>query len=315
MKTDCITKPFFINDIGAAEVMRVNDETKMYETTKYRCLVYSKRISDDIYLRLCGVEHCIADYKFTTLERSGYHLHVILEGKGVLCVDGKEQHLHFGQMFMTKPGEDTWYKADTEDPWVYCWMAFDGNRARECAEKAGFFDGINVLDCHVDPQNFYSLVQRMLNQEELTTSSVFMRTGLLLEYIGLAIDSYADSEADVRKSHEYHADGYVEYAANFICANFANVTISSVAKHIGIHRSYLTTIFKKRIGISPQEYLLQCRLRHACKLLSETNNPIQEIARNVGYDNPLTFSKIFKSYYGISPRTFREQQKTESQGE
>ena len=93
------------------------------------------------------------------------------------------------------------------------------------------------------------------------------------------------------------------------------LTPEELAKHIGIHRSYLTTIFKKRIGISPQEYLLQCRLRHACKLLSETNNPIQEIARNVGYDNPLTFSKIFKSYYGISPRTFREQQKTKSQGE
>ncbi len=61
--------------------------------------------------------------------------------------------------------------------------------------------------------------------------------------------------------------------------------------------------------------MLQCRLRRACKLLAETGNPIQEIARNVGYDNPLTFSKIFKSYYGISPREYRHQQQSEHKGE
>ena len=59
-----------------------------------------------------------------------------------------------------------------------------------------------------------------------------------------------------------------------------------------------------------QEFLLQCRIRQACKLLTETNNPIQEIARQVGYDNPLTFSKTFKTFCGVSPRSYREQ-KTE----
>ena len=48
----------------------MNDETKMYETTKYRCLVYSKRISDDIFLKLCCVEHCISDYKFNWCYRN-----------------------------------------------------------------------------------------------------------------------------------------------------------------------------------------------------------------------------------------------------
>ena len=294
---------------------KANQKSEIYETTKYRCLVYSKRISNDLYLRLCGVEHCMPDYRFDASGRPGYHLHIILEGKGTLCVNGVEQKLHFGQMFMTKPGEDTWYKADSEDPWVYCWMAFDGNIARDCAEKAGFFDGVNCLDCHVDQQIFYSLVQRTLNHVELTTASAFYRSGLLLEFIGMAIESYTDSEGKTHKSSDYQTDSYVEYATNFISSNFATATVASVAKNIGIHRSYLTTIFKKKMGVSPQEFMLQCRLRHACKLLSETNNPIQEIARNVGYDNPLTFSKIFKSYYGISPREFRREQQSGQKGD
>ena len=255
------------------------------------------------------------DYCFYTEGRPGYHLHIILEGKGTLCVNGVEQKLHFGQMFVTKPGEDSWYRADSEDPWTYCWMAFDGIIAKESIEKAGFFENVNVLECNIDQQRFYSLVQRLLNNAELKTSAVYYNTGRLLEFIGLAVESYIESEKKIHKSRDYQADSYVEYAVNFIRNNYATATISAVAKNVGIHRSYLTTIFKKKTGVSPQEFLLQCRLRRACKLLAETGNPIQEIARNIGYDNPLTFSKIFKSYYGISPREYRHQQQSEQKGE
>ena len=116
----------------------------------------------------------------------------------------------------------------------------------------------------------------------------------------------------------------VKFSFNSYTMNLPSIVMAeAAAKDAEYFHSLTARIIKTReqfkkdltaLG-SPQEYLLQCRLRHACKLLSETNNPIQEIARNVGYDNPLTFSKIFKSYYGISPRAFREQQKTESQGE
>ena len=61
------------------------------------------------------------------------------------------------------------------------------------------------------------------------------------------------------------------------------------------------------MGISPQGYLMQCKLDHASKLLLETDAQIQDIARRVGYDNLLTFSKIFKGKYGISPRNYRTQ--------
>lgn len=282
------------------------DEPGLYVTPKVRCLVYQKRVTEDIYLMLCGIEHCLPDYYFNTSGRDGYHLHVILEGKGKLSVDGKESDLHFGQMFLTKPGEDTWYKADTDDPWVYCWMAFDGTIAKKCVEDMGFVDGVNVLDCHVDLKQFYSIVAKVLDQAELTPSNVYSRTGHLLEFISTAVHSAYESEKRVHKVRQYPSDDYVKYAADFIRTNYATAKIGDVAKYVGLHRSYLTNLFKMKMGVSPQEYLMQCKLRQACKLLEETNNPIQEISRQIGYENPLTFSKTFKSFYGISPRQYRQ---------
>lgn len=290
----------------------MNEESGLYVTPKVRCLVYHNRLSDEIYLMLCGIEHCLPDYSFHAGNRTGYHLHVVLEGRGVLSVNGNERELHFGQIFVTKPGEDTWYKADSNDPWVYCWMAFDGNIAKKCIEDAGFTEGVNVLDCHVDQQQFFSIVSKVLDQTELKTANVYSRTGLLLEYISVAVDSYYQQEKTRRKREVTASVDYVQFAADFIRTNYATARIADVARYVGLHRSYLTNLFTTKMGISPQEYLMQCKIHQARKLLRETDNPIQEISRQVGYDNPLTFSKTFKKYYGLSPRAYREKKRLEA---
>lgn len=290
----------------------MTNESKLYETTKYRCQVYQQKQTDDIYLTICGVESCLPNYEFHAKDRSGYHLHVILSGKGVLCVNGELQSLRFGQMFITKPGEDTWYRADGDDPWTYCWATFDGNNAPRYAESAGFSKGVNHLECHVDQEKFYSLVRQILDLPELTFANDLIRLGLLLEFLGLAIESNYKGEKVVRRAYEYSTDTYVDYAANYIQANFATAKIGDVARYVGVHRSYLTNIFKKKLGVSPQEYLMHARMKRARMLLMDSNLPIQEISRAVGYDNPLTFSKVFKSFYSISPKLYRQQNRPEA---
>ena len=144
-----------------------NSGPGFYETSKYRCLVDARKQSDMLYLLLCGVDSCMPDYEFRTGGREGYHLHVILSGKGVLCVNGTQTALHYGQMFITKPDENAWYRADRNDPWTYCWMAYGGSNALRYTEAAGFGSGVNWLNCGVDPSRFYAIVNRALEQPDL----------------------------------------------------------------------------------------------------------------------------------------------------
>ena len=159
----------------------------------------------------------------------------------------------------------------------------------------------------MDQQDFYRLCRRVLDQPELNLANDLMHIGSMMEFIGLAVKSNYGVDQGEQHRHEYAPDIYVQYAVDFINGNYATARISDVAGYIGIHRSYLTSIFKKKLGISPQEYLLQCRMKHSNRLLLETDLPVQEISREVGYDNPLTFSKVFKRFYGVSPRRFRIQ--------
>ena len=291
------------------QAIPMSSESILHETDQYRCLVYQDKQTNDIFLSLCGVERCLPGYEFHTKQRTGYHLHVILAGRGFLHVDGTDYPLHDGQMFVTKPGEETWYRADEKEPWQYCWMTFDGNNAARYAENAGFQKGVNWRDCHVDRRQFYTLVERTLNRPEMTISNDLYRLGMLLEYISLAVESNDVILPSPHREEAYSSDVYVDYAVTHIQSNYANAKIGDVARFIGINRSYLSNLFRQRMGVSPQEYLMQCKLEQARRLLLETDAPVQDIARRVGYDNPLTFSKIFKGSFGVSPKTYRRQKR------
>ena len=74
---------------------------------------------------------------------------------------------------------------------------------------------------------------------------------------------------------------------------------------IGFNRSYFATVFHRKIGTSPQEYIRQYRLNKSCLLLSGTELPIQEVAARVGYENQMSFAGMFKKVYGVTPTEFR----------
>jgi AraC-like DNA-binding protein len=84
------------------------------------------------------------------------------------------------------------------------------------------------------------------------------------------------------------------------------IKIDDIAKTIGISRGYLTGSFKKELGVSPQEYLINFRLEYAASLIRKTSSPIGDIAAEVGYNDSMAFSKAFKQKFKMSPTAFRD---------
>ncbi len=100
---------------------------------------------------------------------------------------------------------------------------------------------------------------------------------------------------------------YIRKAIEYIEYNYIDdIKVTDIANFIGINRSYLFTIFKKNLNISPQEFLLKYRMEKAYILLNNGKLSISDVARSVGYKDPLGFSKIFKKINGISPKVYRE---------
>ena len=270
-----------------------------------KCLHFSENPAANLWLSYCGIEHCSPNHFFDASERSGWHLHVIVSGSGELIVEDKVFHLHYDQLFLTKPWEKCVYHPDPQNPWSYCWMTFDGPDAKRLMEHAGFTDGVNYLDCHLDTNLFYKLVDGILKEPEMSIANDLSANARLLEYISLAIRSHYASRKRIRNPSEYTSEDYVKRAKTMIEGNYQSIRISDLARNIGLNRSYLSELFKQSTGISPQEYLAQCRMDHSREYLIYTDCKIQEIASMVGYNDALAFSKYFKKKFWMSPTEYR----------
>ena len=65
---------------------------------------------------------------------------------------------------------------------------------------------------------------------------------------------------------------------------------------------------------SSQRYLIQYRMTKAAELLKDSRIPVGEVARSVGYENQLHFSRAFKNTYGISTSQYRAKHFFQSSG-
>ena len=282
-------------------------ENNYHETRKYRCLVENEHfLSEELYLTMCGVEACLPGKGFGPVVREGYHLHVIISGRGCLEVEGCHTELHAGQMFIEKPGEMTFYHADLEAPWAYCWMTFRGSRAAALVKTIGFEDGLNSIDCNIDPMRFYRVAERLLSHPEPTLSACFRRYSLLNEYIALMLESASAGQKNRSNPLLRGGADYMDYARDYIRLNYAAISVADVASHLGISRSHLARLFKKNMDCSPNDYLKYMRMVRGAWLLTNTGLSIQEVSSSVGYEDQLTFSKAFKKVYGVSPKYYRE---------
>ena len=98
----------------------------------------------------------------------------------------------------------------------------------------------------------------------------------------------------------------MQRGVDFIHYNYATITVTDIVEYIGFSRSYFSTLFRRHMGVSPQQYLMNYRLEQSCRLLRTTGLSVQDIAQRVGYEEPLNYSRAFKRAKGISPTEYRQ---------
>jgi AraC-like DNA-binding protein len=85
-----------------------------------------------------------------------------------------------------------------------------------------------------------------------------------------------------------------------------NLSISELAHMANFSTSRFHRIFKSSTGFSPMNYIIRIRLDRAQEFLLMSQKSIAEISREIGWDDPFYFSRIFTSKIGMSPKKYRE---------
>jgi AraC-like DNA-binding protein/ligand-binding sensor protein len=96
-------------------------------------------------------------------------------------------------------------------------------------------------------------------------------------------------------------------AERFIWENYTRkISLKEIADASGLSAPYFSTVFKNEMGENLSNYLNRLRVEKALVMLSETDSPINGISAACGFEDQSWFSKVFKSYTGISPYEYRK---------
>ena len=179
----------------------------------------------------------------------------------------------------------------------YYWMIFDGIDA---AGVLGMFQYPRE-PFHAGPPPEEIFRQAYESLEGLSDAARYLSGALVYRILSLA---GSPAEAQKEKSKEAHL---VTRFRQIVAEEAGNreLNLIKIAERLQCHRTTLTRLVKKELGIVPAQYLNHVRLQNALELLDNSNLTAAEIGEICGFATPEYFPRKFKQLTGEPPRRFR----------
>lgn len=268
------------------------------------------RSNEDMELKVyqVGSQHCKSGHSWGPAIRDYFLIHYVHAGKGIFQVGNEIFTLTKGQGFLICPNVVSYYKADIDEPWHYSWVGFNGLKAEEYLKYADMSVKHPIFNYNHDDYLTMCINQMVANDKPerdcqiRLTGLVYLFLSQLVAASGKKFDS--DSEKSIKEI-------YVKKAVEYIQINYSSfLSVEKIASYIGLERSYFGVMFKKHTGVSPKTFITNYRISKSVELIKNSQLPISYIARSVGYEDQLLFSKVFRRIKEVSPSEFRKLEQT-----
>ena len=129
------------------------------------------------------------------------------------------------------------------------------------------------------------------------------------ELMGRIKDALGEKAASDRPTVK---DAY-QQIVDYIEAHYSEgITLSDVAEHVHMNRTYVSELFNKNAGISFTRYRAQVRIHHACEMIRQGGASMTDIAFAVGFESLSRFSRVFSQIKGLSPQQYRHSLKQQA---
>ncbi len=261
--------------------------------------LFHQKISLGLNLIFCGYQNCLHNHSFGPAIRPHYLFHYILSGQGSLLINKATYSLKAGQGFMIYPGETTTYTADSENPWEYVWLAFEGPDADTLLTKCGLEAGNNCYTA-INHLQVADLFKDLIISAKKEPSKDLLH----LSKAYALFDAMSVNQPDL----DEQAPASLQKAIHLIKSNYAyDLKVSDIARAVGLDRSYLYRLFIEGTGKSIQEFLISYRLKVAKQMMMDGSSFMTEIAYSCGFKSSSSFSRHFTRHFGISPKRYQKE--------
>lgn len=253
-----------------------------------------------------------------------YLLVYVQEGQCLFTVEGRPYELSGGDICLIQPNQTLTLRgiSRTITPFVHMDIFYNSNREQSFPTKPGQLDltayahllqnrlndfsdiDIPVIIQVQHPQQFKDLFLKMIGfWLSGNPYSAFEAQTIGSDLILSIIKAYCDTSSSAAPKPQ---------DLNWISSYFSfhlseRISVGEMAKRANLSISRFSKLFLKNFGVSPYQYLLQLRLKHAMELLHTSNLKLHQIADYCGFANEQHMSKAFRKAFGVSPGSARMQ--------
>lgn len=219
-----------------------------------------------------------------------YELELFLGDKGVSVINQEKVPIRRGHLLLAKPGDRRYSFLPFEAEYIH----FTVNDAAVKALLEPLPSVIAPPDTLTVKTAFEEILRLSRSGKELdqlaAASHLFLLIHLFTEN-GSADSRSTDAVAKVKRMiEETYAD---------------DLTVADLAAACHISETHLYRLFSSTLGVSPNDYLNRVRFAAACRLLTDTDLPVGEIAASCGFHSGSYFSDFFRKHTGKTPRDYR----------
>jgi AraC-like DNA-binding protein len=225
-----------------------------------------------------------------------------VRGSGWVNIRENQYKIGPGQLVVLLPHEPHRYAAEQEHPWTIYWCHAAGEAAGQVGHMLRGTDASPVQQV-ADEARMVRLFEEILDEldrgyglNQLVPAALTLAHLLGLALVSRRIPPNApDAVLRVREAIEYmqqHQSG--------------NISVPELAKLLNLSASHFSALFKKTTGFPPLDYFVRLKIRRSCELLDLTRLPVKQIAEDLGFSDPLYFSRVFHRIHGMSPTEYRQ---------
>ena len=288
------------------EAIRLSYALDFYAKSKWLTVTAEPSIRMSLpYIQELGNFPCGPKYYTRRENLPSFLIKFTVSGQGTLEYEGSVHRLRPGSLFWIDCRKaQHYYTSRGDDRWHTLWVHFYGPTARfyydAFMEANGGSPVVNTERNTLYAELFEDLM-RLYEDRVNSLSNDIQASGLLNRLMVSCID-----ECRRQKSIDADSNDYAASIRSYLDVNYQeNISLDSLAQVFSINKYYLQKLFKKRLGLSPNEYLTRVRLERAKNLLRTTNDTMLQIAQEVGY-TPSYFDIVFKKYEGVTPHGYRQ---------
>jgi len=250
---------------------------------------------------VCGGRE-VCDHTYL-VDRPGFRytsLEFVASGQGTLYLGDRCLDLVPGSTFSYGPGVPHRIEVAQGSSMVKYFVDFVGFRAEELVSRA--FPEVRRWQV-----TSTAWVQRLFEDLKVAADSLQQsRTEvcalIVRQLLCLLVDrAHSGSPQDAQLSLKFR-----KLRANLQDIALKGYNLEEAARSCGVSPSYLSRLFRKFDSVTPQRFMLQCRMAFAASLLLDPQLLVKEVALLSGYEDQHHFSRNFKVVYGCSPEAFRK---------